>query len=293
MIWQHISKFIICLGIVLMLAFLAAAGRMMNPVKTCTVSWIDHDNRLIEGLFSSCPPTLHTRSFGGLNYTQLGNSIYRVHRLVQRVPGELLRPRVSELLLFQKYIDGPVDFEKLEALPSNGSYLSDGTNQFVRGRRLSLTPPLDFEKLKPIPPETSMYYTNYHTDGTWVMHADQLIQDADAATFHELLALRKDGLVFSPNGPKELAADKNAAYYGGEKIDGADPATIDIIAYSSRKDAPSGISVEEPDGSIAFDRRHAWHISVTGIERIDVTEAQLKALRADLRQASAAVAIGW
>lgn len=293
MIWQNISKFIVGLGIVLMLAFLAAAGRMMNPVKTCTVSWVDEDNRLIEGLFSSCPATLHTRSFGGLNYTQFGNSIYRVHRVVQRIPGELLRPRVSELLLFQKYIDGPVDFETLAALPGNDSFLSDGTNQFVHGRRLSLTPPLDFEKIKPVPPKTSMHYTSFHTDGTWVLHRDQPIPGADAATFHELLVLRKDGLAISSGGLEELAADNHAAYYGGQKIKGADPATINVIAYCSSEDAPPGVTVQEPDGSIVFDRRHAWRVTLAGIERIDVSETQLKALRADLQQARSAAAIGW
>jgi hypothetical protein len=287
------EKMLVGLGIALITVILAVAGVMMSPIKTCSVDWVDRDNQPIQGLYDSCPAGLKTRSLGGEDFTQVGNAIFRVHRVIQKTLGDGLRPHVSVLLVFEKMLDQPADLEKLEIFHNDDRFLSEGTKQFLRGHSISLKPPLDFAKLRPVPPITSMHSPGYLTDGTWVIFGDEVVRGADPATFHEVVVLRKDGLSLPRDGWEVLAVDAQAVYHGAQKVDGADPSTFGAIAYLFRNDAPPGVATVEPNGVIGFDHSQAWRVGLTQIERFGATEAQLRTLREDQKKARTAASIGW
>jgi hypothetical protein len=285
------GKPLLSLGIVLVILFVAATVLMLVPIKTCTVSWVDRENRLIQGLYDSCPDKLHTRRIAGQDYAQIGTGVFRVERLVQRSRGAGLRPHHSELLVFIKDIDGPAELEKLQASGLSNNFLSDGTHQFLNGYSLALEPPVDFDKLEPVQPASSMYSGGYLTDGRYVFFEHEVVRVADAASFRGVRVLRNDGLDLSPSDNLRLAVDKHAAYYSGRTIAGADPATFEAIAYSYRDEAPRDVVSADRNACIAFDSKHAWRVDWRTIERVEVTQARLAMMRADLRLARASAAM--
>lgn len=278
------------------LFFVLLACYMFVPERVCAVDWVDIDLNRIDGPFYTCPVPIEKRRIGFLEFTRVGDDVYRVAKIhgESRLPPRGLHPRVAENFLFIK-LDGPVDWDKLRDYDS-GRYLSDGKVIFnMEGRRMApLTPPLQVANLRPVPSAPGLR-SSYETDGFWVIRARDVVEGADAATFRQVVARESDGTAVSFGTETEFGRDRNAVYHGNRKFEGADPDSFGMVSYNLGRDPPPGIhfdsdSVPRGWGWVALDRKKAWEVDPIGVTRLVVTAAQLKTLQKDLQTATTAAA---
>jgi len=274
--------------------FLVLAYYMFVPEIVCTVEWVDSASRPIDGPFYECKGSFETRHIGFLEYTRIGNDVYRVSEVHGGVlPPRGLRPRVPKRFVLIK-LDGPVNWKKLQDY-LGGIYLSDGNVIWNSDgeRVLSLTPALDIANLHRVPGSVAGRSADYATDGRWVIRGSNPVKGADAPTFRQIFALELDGTEVESQSTMEFGRDQNSVYYGDNKLEGADPNSFGLVSYNDCRNPPPGIQfssdqVERGAGWVAVDRKQAWEVDFTGVTPLKVSDAQLRVLQNDLQRANAA-----
>jgi len=286
------TKFL--LGALVLILFLAYT--FFVPTVDCTMYWVDSNRNPINGEFYECNHGFKTRSIGFLEYTKIGNDVYRVSKVHGgTLPSWGISTRISQILVLIK-LDGPVDWENLQGY-FGGLYLSDGKIILnLDGKQvLSLTPSLAIKNLRRVPGSAagSRYTAQYATDGYWVILDDNLVKGADAPTFRQIFPLELSGSQKESQTYMHFGSDKNFVYYLNEKLEDADPDSFGLLSYNECRNPPEGIQfnsnqVQLGAGWIAIDREQAWEVTFTGIIPLTTTEAELHVLQGDFKRAAAA-----
>jgi len=270
------------------------AWLLSQPVKTCSVEWLDRDLNRTEGPFKDCyaPKKLPIRKMGEDQYARVGADVYRMKVNVVSEDGGF--PCMTGVACFPiptlahewktiEFIklDGPVNFNKLAA-SSDGHYLSDGVNQFNDWHRIvPLSPPLNLQRLRPADPRRSEKYpettfSRYVTDLKWVLLDENVLPDADPATFQVVVARTPVG---TADESQQFGRDRLHVYYGEKIIEGADPESFGVVVYD---DSPLPADAEYRGSLIGTDNRKVWVLHADEWKPVIVSKSQFAALRRDL-----------
>jgi hypothetical protein len=237
-----------------------AAINLMSEKTACSVDVVNPEtNWRVDGVTPDCSEiNREVRKFGNRKYAKVDNHIYWMSdRDVRDKPNCLiglgcLHSIVKEHLHIRdvKLIDlgGAIDFEKMRGY-LDGDYVSDGYTLLNDWRKVPrLNPPVTPSKLRRISGEKAEN-SQYVTDGTWVLYEGRHVAEANIPTFQVI-----PQPVNAPKNDVRFAHDKNAVYYGDERIPEADPASFELVVLPQE---------DLLEGYYGLDRNNVWDLSGT------------------------------
>lgn len=260
------------------------------PSTSCTAAWRDVEGKDLAAPVDACRNEPDTRAVGGMAFARVGQHVYRVEKWERRQPGGPVcmigvacfplyeRPRKERGLLLIR-LEGPVDLTRLHSYLDD-RILSDGSAVFDSLQRVPrLEPALELTQLRAALPGHPV--PEYVTDGRWVLHYGKVLPGADPSTLKAVpigfIGSGSDS--YAPAVPA-VVRDRHAVFFGGQRIDGADPATFTIVHYVRDRLYPGG---NLPDtGWIGLDHRSGWSLSESGAEPLVLSAQRYRDLREEL-----------